>query len=268
MQKIIYLVSLLSLQTLTRRTAGRKFPACFLTNPAELINIAMDSQWNGVQALPLREMTGKEDHVVTFEDAWEPSAGTLGNLNRPFCWSMFAPHDEREKIMAGWRSQGALRIGHSFHETGVDLVEVSKEMRIASRWSLQTACEDRHLPLVLDSKHLLENDPRWSVIKGSSAEIVGQLMEFSPFISNVIHLQPTLPLEEFLRQPLDDPSARLFTRLLDFLIRKNTGDDPITVVAEYNPGPEGFLDWRKSRGYAVGMRQVVEDLCRRVLDEI
>jgi hypothetical protein len=236
--KVKYLINIVSLMRLEPHLGW--IPECLFRRPNDLINDALEMGYGGVQAIPIRGLTGNESGIEMFEFAWNPVDSFLqairhqqGRSGEP-CqiqdWVVSPKVEECCDVHNRLARRGIREIFHDYLESGWDkLVEVSPKLK-ASPTVITEDCAKRNKRLVLDTWHLRQQP---SPFGSSEQEWFDAIDRFAPFV-DVIHVNPGDDPKEMNRF-LTDPQASITGRLLCHLLSNLDGKEDLIIVAEPRP---------------------------------
>lgn len=267
-----YAESVVSLMHIGRQRAG--FPGNLFAPPEELINQALDIGYAGVQALPIRGLTGRENDILLFEDPWNavPSLWHAlrhypGASGLPSClndWVVSPTPLECEQAVAEMAQREITQVVHHFDGNADHLVEVNPGLDMTPGQILEK-CEQTGHRLVLDTEHICRGYRNYEIaVKSERKGKPSPLGEshraaaiLSPWVS-AIHLKPIgTSIEKFVR--LDFGLAQEEKILCDYVLTNSTSAT-ITIVAEYPPTKSMLLSPTKSRDIAARMLEAMHRL--------
>jgi len=270
---IRFAISVVSLMHIGRQR-GARFPGCLFAPPEELINQALDLGYVGVQALPIRGLTGREDDILLFEDAWNAVLSLwqalrhyLGASGLPSClndWVVSPTPVECEQAVTEMAQRGITQVVHRFDNDINHLVEVSPSLDMTPE-QIANSCERTGHRLVLDTEHIGRGYRYYEIaVKPGRVGKPSPLGEshraaaiLSPWV-DTIHMKPIGPsVEEFVE--LDFSLAQEEKMLCDYVFANSTSD-VITMVAEYPPTKSMLLSPAKSRDIAARMLEAMHRL--------
>lgn len=267
--KVSYLISIVSMMRLELHLAG--IPECFFRRPNDLINDAIEIGYNGVQAIPIRGLTGYETGIELYENAWNPVNNILqallhheGREGLPSCindWVVSPSPDNCRLIEYRLSSRRIPSIGHMLRQKldplwKPGLLEVHPGLDITPA-KLANFCQTSlKTRLVIDTWHLRE---RPSLLGKNETEWSQTINTLAPYV-DVIHVNPGDDAEE-MRQFLSDPSASITGRLLYHLLPqlRNAGKDQLIVVAEPRPILKGDGGIIQAKRMLETMKSIVVD---------
>ena len=270
-------ISIVSLMHIGRQR-GVKFPGCFFAPPEELIETALGLGYDGVQALPIRGLIGRENGIRLFEDAWNavPSLQYAlrhypGASGVPSClndWVVSPTPLECEQAVTEMAHRRIKQVVHRFDGDVNHLVEVHPGLDMTPEQIVEK-CKQTGQWLVLDTEHISRGYRDYEIaVKPGRASKLPPLGEsrraaavLSPWVS-VIHLKPIgKSIDEFVR--LNFRVAQEEKILCNYVF-SNSMSGLVTMVAEYPPTKSMLLSPSKSRDIAArmldAMHRLVESL--------
>ena len=238
------------------------FPGCMFRQPKDLIADAMKIGYSGVQAIPIRGMTGYEEGIELFEDAWNPVDSLWQALRHlpcgsgaPSCindWVVSPDLKTCRGIVTNLSNRGISEIHHGFDNPDIKLIEVSPGLDMTPYEIAEYCRQHPELGLVLDTSHIRRGYRSDEVREDSDrtdkpsplgitiGEWESAIKKLAPFI-RVIHVNPGDEDDRFLNSFLTSETGRLFEFIL-----KQIDLPEITIVAEHRPKLfKGGLDQAK-----------------------
>lgn len=269
--KATFVVNIVSLTHLGFQWQG--FPGCCFALPQQLIEDALKIGYAGVQALPIRGLTGEEDRILLYEDAWNAVPSLLHGLRHktgasgmPSCindW-VVSPHPEHcREVSERLEKRVIIKVSHQFDFCKRHLVEVHPGLDMTPE-QIVARCEKTGQRLVLDNEHLFRPYTASEIAAKperagkASPLVIGTSLEVSDGINidqyNGI-VETLWPYVEAIHFHPED--ERFPYHILSILRRKPKSK--LIVVAEY---PPILTSAKKSRDYAKAvlekMRVMVE----------
>jgi len=218
----------------------------------------LDVGYDGIQAIPLWGMTGKEEGIIISQGPWNaiPSLwaalrhekGSLGAESQLQDWIISPPKEECDRIVDAMVAKDIPRIYHDFEDkirTSQSYIEVHPGLRMSPE-EISEQCRDRDMKVVLDLWHLrrgyrddeivrwpgLEDEP--SCLGATFEEWLETIDILAPLVE-VIHVQPSEELEQFVAVPSGTQTYMLLSHILRRIQEIAPGRE-VLLVAEYNPG--------------------------------
>jgi len=186
----------------------------------KMIDTAKRIGYTGVQALPLKSTTGKEQGIYYYEGFWHPMPRGIRDARRDnlraflddavIAASLFASFRAGIASMAHMNERKIPRISHVFDNPN-GLVEINHSMGVTSVEAMIDECKHTSSKLVADTRHLLEDHPKDSFLQSDlqwNLELIDKIyLNLAP----VIHVQPRdHEMQQFIKDPLSTDSGKLF----------------------------------------------------------
>lgn len=209
--------------------------------------------YHGIQSLPLKIISGNEDHVICFEDVWNPRFEHFWQIN-PMkskdgifvdmlqLFVLFKKGKQRQNVLANYEKNGITQIAHQFNWRKNVLFELCPEFGTLE-W-IEDRVRGREL-LVADTRHLIDQEKMFGIPAESIIE------RFSKNLAPVVHFQPYISTAEFLERTknlgsVNEDSDWASLREIQILkcilnvIGRNFEDglypnQELTTIVEYNP---------------------------------
>lgn len=244
----------------------------------KMIDTAKHIGYTGVQALPLKNTTGKEHGIYYYEGFWQPMPRGLRDARRNnirtfledavIATSLFAPYRTGITAMACMDERKIPRISHIFDNPN-GLVEINHGMDVASIDAMIETCKYFSSKLVADTRHLLETHPKDSFLSSDLKWNIELIDKIAPLLAPVIHVQPRdHELSQFVDNPLATDSGKLFQAYVrkishDILADDDCDNPTLDIVVEYNPGFKGLLFQSYSEALATKMLKAVKSIASK-----
>lgn len=252
-----------------------KFPGCFFARPTKLIEMALDLGYDGVQALPIRGLTGEEEGIILSENVWNsvPSfwhafrhkPGESGAPSNITDWVVSPPPQIYHQVSERLERRGIPKIVHRFDDNPAHLVEVHPGLDMTPDQIVEQ-CKGTGQGLVLDTWHLRRKPERHELAhrpKGWDEEMESLLGDWKEAISlllpqtRVVHVSPRRDDNgEELRRFLDNKSTVIGIMLHHIRNRGFDGD----YVVEAHPGFLASLNPWKLRRIMRQFRERLEEI--------
>ena len=259
---------------------NQRFPGCFFSSPQDLIHEALQMGYDGVQAIPTRGMSGDEDSVLLYEDAWN-AIDTLwaglrhqpGSEDMPATlndWVVSPNQAECASISAKFAGRNIPKVVHNFGHAG-EILEINSRIDMPLP-DIKQKCLDLGMSICIDTLHFQEYlESRFelgeypekfkvsAIVQGTVMEKATQLLGD---LVTVIHVHSNkTPTEWYCGEGswLGVPTADIAR---EFLMRQSP-DHEVILVAEYNPGKRNLLYPEKISAMA---KQALSDMKRLVDD--
>ena len=214
-------------------------PGCLFRRPADLITDALEIGYSGVQAIPIRGLTGEEPNIGLFEDAWYTR-----RWRTHIDWVLFPKISECNRITGVLRNRQIPQIHHSF-ERDNKLVEVSLALDMTAE-EIVAQCEATVCVLVLDTSHIRRSHRPDEIVanpnlQGKPSPFGVNVTEWkrviktlAPYIA-VIHVNPgDDPVENEAFTASTNPFLTITGQLLAYTLEQ-AGDNIEYIVSEHRP---------------------------------
>jgi hypothetical protein len=261
-------------------------PSGLFASPQRLIGEALEIGFDGVQAIPVWDLSGDEDGIIlsqgpwnavwSFSEARHHVPGTLKVRSELEDWVVSPNPTACEKVIDRMVERDIPRIYHSFDEvlnTTQRFIEIHPGLGMTPA-QISLTCQERGLRLALDTKHLrrdvlqfeTEKNPallgKPSLLGENEQQWLKAIDEMAPLI-DVIHVQPSEELEQFIADPVDTLTWRLARYALKRIERAGKAKKVI-LIAEYNPGKKRQLMPWACRNLATQMYRAMQRLVESV----
>lgn len=225
-----------------------KFPECIFMPIIEQMTKASKIGYDGFQALPIRGLTGCENNILLYEEAWNPITTILhglfhlkGREGLPSTlkdWVLF-PDPKKCKEIETILSRRVPRIDHTFSPTST-LVEIGPKLeRDADKINQYLAWQPDPVELVLDTRHIRESDAQ-EFFGSNPEEWKKTIRNLSDHITTV-HVQPVEDMDEFVNGNFRKTITYELIKELQDCLGSKTED--LIYVAEFKPRlAEGNLE--------------------------
>lgn len=232
-------------------------PGCFFASPQAIIQEVLDIGYDGVQAIPLWDMTGQEEGIILSQGPWNavPSPwaalrhekGSLGVESQIQDWIVSPPIETCNRIVDALIGRSIPRIYHDFEDeirTSKSYIEVHPGLRLSPK-EIFEQYQERGMKVALDLWHLRRDHrddeiARWSELEnkpsclGIAPEEWLETIDILAPLIKVIHVQPSEELERFATDPRGTLTEMLLVHAL-WRVEQIAPEREIMLVAEYNP---------------------------------
>lgn len=237
-------------------------PEFLFRRPQDLIEDALRVGFAGVQAIPVRGLTGNEPKIKLFEEAWNPvwrliqawkhMPGRSGEPSKLQDWVVSPNPHECSRIERAMRQRGIAEIGHQFLQNSeCSLVEVGPKLKLTPE-QIAEHCRKWRDKLVIDTSHIREDE---SSPLGRNVEEWKRTIDLLAEFTQVIHVNPgddPKENEQFIRNPLSTVTGGLFAHALSRFTA-------VTIVAEHRPVLKlGSAGLDRAKGMLEAINKVIE----------
>ena len=253
-------------------------PGAVFASPSKLIKEVKRIGYDGVQAIPIWDLTGREEGILisqgpwnavnSFLEAMQGKPGTLEVESKPEDWVVSPPPAECNKVIEQLIARDIPRIYHNFDDepkTTKKYIEVHPGLGMTAT-EIFDLCQKKDMEVVIDFRHLRRGVLRHEValkpnlVVGESSlgrNLAGWIKTIDTLarLVKVVHVQPIG--QEELEKFQAEPEKTQLGVLLSHTLSKCDVD---IMVAEYNPGKKALVNPSASRkiadNYLVSMQKI------------